>query len=489
MSDPRRRCSAVLTTTPACLLVFLFAAGALSAETTVRISGDSDWDSLAPSISADGRYVAFASGASNLVTGAGHLVSDVFLYDREAGTIRCLSLTPNGGPGNGDSDSPAVSADGRYVAFRSYAPNLVGGDSNAVEDVFVRILRSGVTVRVSVGESGAQADSWSDSPSISADGRYIAFSSAAANLVPGDTNGVRDIFVHDLVAHQTSLVSRGPAGEPANGGSFAPSISGDGRSVAFSSNASNLVTGDLNGVSDVFLADRLTGTITCASVNGQNLPANSDSDSAAISADGKTVAFRSYASDLAPGDIPDTPDVFLYDGVSGAVSALSVNASGGLAGESGGSPSPSADGRYVAFVTRAALTPDDANGWEDVYVRDRVAGKTERVSVTAPGASGNYWSAEPSISQDGVYVAFASYASNLVAGDGNAMADVFIRGPIPALFTPADVATALRLAGGLWTATTFSLARLDVVSTGESAGRVDLDDAGRILRLALGLDG
>jgi Tol biopolymer transport system component len=214
-------------------------------------------DSFEPAISAAGRFVAFASYASNLVPGDTNNDFDVFVRDRKAQVTQRVSVGPGGQQANGNSFEPAISADGRLVAFSSGASNLVPGDTNGTSDVFVRDRKAQVTRRVSVGPGGQQANGESLKPAISAHGRLVAFSSGASNLVPGDTNGTSDVFVRDRVAQVTRRISVGPGGQQANGGSHSPAISADGRFVAFVSRASNLVAGDTNGASDVFVRDRV----------------------------------------------------------------------------------------------------------------------------------------------------------------------------------------------------------------------------------------
>jgi Tol biopolymer transport system component len=207
--------------------------------------------SFFPSISADGKYVAFESFASNLVAGDINGADDIFVRDLESGTTVLVS-TGSGGQGNSYSSDPSISADGRYVAFDSLADNLVAGDTNGNQDVFVRDLVSGTTVLFSTGSTG-QGDSHSFAPSISADGRYVAFTSYATNLVAGDTNSDSGTFVRDLVSGTTVLVGTGIPGQVYNPFSY-PSISADGSFVSFTSLATNLVAGDTNGFADIFRA-------------------------------------------------------------------------------------------------------------------------------------------------------------------------------------------------------------------------------------------
>ncbi len=445
------------------LSVFLSGTAA-SPGSTERVSVNStgsegDAMSHLPTLSADGRYVAFASWASNLVADDTNDAMDIFVRDRQTGAAERLSIDSGGDQGNGNSDSPSISADGRYVAFGSYASNIVSGDTNGLADIFVHDREAGTTERVSVDSVGSQANGESTCPSISADGRYVAFHSHASNLVPGDTNTCAgyttpgecpDVFVHDRQASVTVQVSVGAGGSQANGESDYPSISADGRYVAFMSGASNLVADDTNecGYSgpgtcpDIFVHDRQAGGTERVSVDSLGNEANSISGpNAVISADGRYVAFRSFASNLVTGDTNGLNDMFLHDRQAGMTERVSVDSGGN---EANGDSGPyglavSADGRYVAFESMASnLVPGDTNVCEtfpppdshncyDIFVRDRQAGMTERVSVDSAGNQANgdsyYFLA---ISGDGRYVAFGSDATNLVPGDTNEAGDVFV---------------------------------------------------------------
>jgi len=260
-----------------------------------------DDDSYDPSISADGRYVAFQSRASNLVVDDANGAEDIFVHDRQTGLTQRVSVDSADGAGNGGSGSPSISADGRYVVFHSYASNLVTGDTNSTYDVFVRDLQTGLTERVSISSTGAEADDSCYDAGISADGRYVAFQSYASNLVTGDTNGHADIFVHDRQTGLTQRVSVDSAGVQASKRSRQPVISAGGRYVAFETEASNLVSNDTNGEYDIFVHDLQTGQTTRASVNADGVQGNYDSFDPSISADGLYVAFHSCATDLVDG--------------------------------------------------------------------------------------------------------------------------------------------------------------------------------------------
>jgi Tol biopolymer transport system component len=383
-------------------------------------------------ISADGRYVAFDSFASNLVAGDtnGNGNWNVFVRDRVTGATTRVSVASDGTQANGGSYDPVISADGRCVAFVSGASNLVAGDTNAKQDVFVRDRVTGATARVSVASDGTQANESNFGESISADGRYVAFYSVASNLVAGDTNGTSDVFVHDRVTGATTRVSVATGGAQADSfnDSGPSAISADGRYVAFESYASNLVAGDTNGQWDAFVRDRVTGATTRVSVASDGAQANNDSSAPVISADGRFVAFYSVASNLVAGDTNGKKDVFVHDRVTGATTRVSVAIGGTQVNGDSVQPVTSADGRYVAFQSLASnLVAGDTNGTWDVFVHDRVTGATTRVSVATAGTQANGGSGGASISADGRYVAFGSDASNLVAGDTNARSDVFVR--------------------------------------------------------------
>jgi Tol biopolymer transport system component len=380
------------------------------------------------SISADGRYVTFESVATNLVTGDTNVKMDIFVRDRQTGTTWLVSKSSTGVPGDGDSQIPVISADGRYVAFYSEAANLVSGDTNGAQDIFVRDRQTGTTTLVSKSSAGVFGDGISQMPTISEDGRYVAFHSTSTNLVPGDSNGAGDIFVRDRQTGTTTLVSRNSAGVEGDGASGHPSISADGRYVAYYSYAANLVAGDTNAVRDVFVRDRNTGTTTRVSKDSAGGEANGDSENPTISADGRYVAYYSYAANLVSGDTNANADIFVRDRQTGTTSRVSKS-SAGVEGDGGSFGATfSADGRYVAFYSEAAnLVPGDSNGAWDAFVRDRQTGTTTLVSKSSSGVQGNYVSEIPSISADGRYVAFDSYATNLVSGDTNGAYDVFVR--------------------------------------------------------------
>ena len=263
------------------------------------------------SISGDGRYVAFLSFASNLIEGDTNGYSDIFVYDRQTNTTQRVSVGVGGIQANDSSYFASISGDGRYVAFQSDASNLVAGDTNRSNDIFVYDRQTNTTQRVSVGTEGIQANDNSWNASISADGRYVAFESSASNLVAGDTNNNTDIFVYDRQTNTTQRVSVGAGGIQADGGSFfPPSISGDGRYVTFQSDASNLVVGDTNNRVDIFVYDRQTNTTQRVSVGAGGVEGNAPHINPSISADGSYVTFESSASNLVPGETNNNSAIF-----------------------------------------------------------------------------------------------------------------------------------------------------------------------------------
>lgn len=401
--------------------------------TTERLSVATDGTqannlSLTPSISADGRKVAFTSSASNLVAGDTNSTSDIFLRNDSTDTTTRVSVASDGTQANASSYTPSISDDARWVAFSSTATNLVTGDTNAVNDVFLRDTQTGTTTRVSVGPAGAQGNNSSILPATSADGRFVAFASTATNLVAGDTNALQDVFVHDTQTATTTRVSVASGGTQATGNSLRPVISDDGRYVAFESLAANLVAGDTNGTWDVFLHDTQTSTTTRLSVASDGTQGNLSSYSTSISSDGRYVAFQSLASTLVSGDSNGAQDVFLRDTQSATTVRISVASDGTQSDGTSQLPSVSGDGRYVAFGASATnLVPGDTNAVADIMLRDTQTNSTSRLSIATDGTQGNGASDGPTVNSTGRYVAFHSTATTLVPGDTNAYQDVFLR--------------------------------------------------------------
>lgn len=357
--------------------------------------------------------------------------------DATGPTTVLVSVATNGRAANQISSEPAISADGRFVAFTSKATNLVAGDSNRKADIFVRDLQLGITERVSVATDGSQANNDSMEPAISGNGRFVVFTSTATNLVPKITLNVPDddwyrgpgisVFIHDRQTRTTTLVSVSSNGVPSDERAWLGDVSFDGRYVIFSSHCEHLVQPDYNGNRrDVFRRDRVTGITRMIDLlpNGEN-PWEGGSFSA-ISADGNRIVYRSLDGGLVAGDSNQTFDIFVYDVAGGTTRRVSVATSGAQGSEMANRPAISADGMYAVFDTTSSLVTGDGNARSDVYVRDLAAGVTTRVSIKTGGAQANGHSTQASLSGDGRFVAFTSTATNLIAGDTNRQSDIFL---------------------------------------------------------------
>ncbi len=423
-----------------CALLCALAAATASAQETARVSVDSAGVEgngtsycIGPALANDGLVVAFASYASNLVAGDTNLLLDVFVHDRATGAVERVSVDSAGGEGNGSAYLPlSITPDGRFVAFASDATNLVAGDTNGATDVFVRDRATGTTERVSVDSAGGESKGGKIRiggiyPWLSADGRYVAFVGYGDDLVAGDSNGAADVFVHDRTTGATERVSVDSAGAQAGGGSLQPVLSADGRTVAFTSEADDLVAGDANHVWDVFVRDLQSGVTERVSVDSFGLEGDGDSYRPTLSDDGSIVVFTSLAKNLVAGDANQATDVFVHERGSGLTERVSVDAAGGEAAGRSDYATASSDGLRIAFDSQAPdLVPGDTNNAWDVFVRDRAAGTTVRVSVDSSGAEAAGDSRGGAISGGGHKVAFESLAANLVAGDTNSMKDVFV---------------------------------------------------------------
>jgi len=336
----------------------------------------SDGRSYFPTISGDGRYVVFNSSSSGLVSGDTNAALDIFRHDTQTGATIRVSVDSAGVEGNGISSgktAAAISADGRYVVFESQATNLVSGDTNATSDIFRHDTQTGTTTRVNVDSTGTEANGTSIQPAISSDGRYVVFRSNASNLIGGDTNGTADIFRHDTKTGTTTRVNVDSTGTEANGTSQTPAISADGRYVVFKSSASNLVIGDTNGRIDIFRHDVQTGITIRVSVDSAGVEGNNSSTLPRISDNGRYVIFSSDATNLVSNDTNSAPDIFSYDTQTSTiirVNVTSTNAEDNPSGKGDGNPAISGDGRYVVFDTDGTnLSPGgDGNGFDaDVF--------------------------------------------------------------------------------------------------------------------------
>lgn len=399
--------------------------------------------------SGDGRCVAYYSDATNILPfgGDANAFTDVYVYDRDAGQTTRVSVGFDGQNPNGPSMAqrfrPAIDHNCTCVSFSSDATNLVPNDTNNRTDVFVRDLSAEMTELASMGLGGEPANGASSFTSLPGDCNKVAFHSVASNLVPDDTNGVSDVFVFELGSDATTRVSVGPGGEQGNGPSITPSFSADGRCVAFASAATNLLpsTPDTNKTLDIYVA--CDGVVTCrASVSSSGEEADDMSFLPALNNDGRIVAFKSNASNLVPDDTNGVADVFVHNCDTGETLRASVGDEGQQANDVAIPPSVSGDGRFVAFGSFASnlIFGVNTNSYSQVYVRDLVNNTTGLISSTPFGQAGNGGVPDlpPSISLDGGWVAFQSLATNLVPGDTQGYLDAYIRANV----TIAPTATA-----------------------------------------------
>lgn len=445
---------------------------------TVRVSlaagnteGNAEVGLERPDISDDGRYVVFSSKATNMVPGLtdNNNGSDVFLRDNKTRTTIMISVNPiTGNAGNGVSTQPSISGDGRWVAFTSTADDLSPEDGDTVQDIFVRDLSSAtpriLLVSRATGPNGnvptaSKGNGNSTNPRISKDGRYVAFDTSATNLSVNDGNSDKDVYRRDIDdvggLFPTLLISRntgnpaGSVGTKGTGGNSAfPSISRDGSRIAFSSNCQNLVPAGADGgpkgsaVGDVFVGivlNPVTGgnrTIRVSTGALGVIDPDGLSEAAAISGDGNWVVWRSAATNLNVADDGPTSDIFLRD-ISDLSTYLtkpqmivSVHSSGAQAGAGCDHPALTHDGGIIVWDSPSTnLVNGDANNVRDIFLRDRNALTSSRISVATFGGELNAQSQFPAITRDGTYVVFHSQATNAADDDSNGASDIYMRGP------------------------------------------------------------
>jgi hypothetical protein len=397
--------------------------------TTARVSLDSSGAQIQgsnaqPAITADGRWVAFDSSSDKVVAGDANGKRDVFLRDRRTGETRLISAGPGGAGANGASSAPAMSADGRYVAFQTQATNLGSGTQNATDDVYLYDRTTSKLTRLSTSLAGNDGAAISKDPQVSNDGSTVVFTSDANDLVAGDT-GQQDVFAWNVASSKLARVSVNAAGKTSNSESYSADASDGGRFISFTSLASDLVSGDLNGFRDIFVRDTQTGVTTRVSVTSAGGEANNTSNRTSISADGCYVAFNSYATNLVAGDDGVVRYKAMFrDRCKNVTEIASVSNAGKLAEVRVlRRPYVSDDGCVVTFASA-----DLAGVTYGAFARDRCKGVTSRLDVSNGGDPGNGSADAVQLSPGkGRYVAFDSVSANLVAGDTNADSDVFVR--------------------------------------------------------------
>ena len=404
----------------------------MAAESAVRVSLLTDGTqgngtSNSVDISGDGQYVAFISAADNLVPDDTNHTTDVFVYNCQTGDVSRVSVASDGAQGNGAVFEPRISADGRYVAFVSDATNLVPWDDNEEEDIFVHDRVNGTTVRVNVASDGTESNNSSYLGDISADGRYVVFHSYGNNLVDGDTNAVSDVFIHDLQEGTTKRLSIADDGTQGNGSSGIPGFSADGRYVIFESVAKNLIPNDTNDKRDIFRCHIETGELIRVSVASDGTQGNNNSFRSSISGDGRYAVFDSYATNFTLHDNNGSADIFVHDCQTGETVLVSVSSDNIQGDNESQFNSISSDGRYIVFGSYSEnLIVGGTNQVGQVYIRDCLTGETALVSKAADGSQGNDYSGVPVISSDGNYIVYESDALNLTANDTNNVRDIVL---------------------------------------------------------------
>jgi Tol biopolymer transport system component len=394
-----------------------------------QANGDCD----RPRVSMDLRFVVFSSTATNLVTNDTNAASDVFIRDRALGTTKVVSVTLGGAPGNGLSDGGNLALSGLFVAFTSSANNLVTGDGNGKVDAFVYNVATGSVARASLGSGGGEGDGDSDHASVSNDGRYVAFDSVATNLVVGDTNAQSDVFLRDRMLNTTLRISAGIGGSQTNGPSRRPQVTADGLFVAFESDAGNLVSGDTNGVRDVFVYAIGTQAITRVSHTG-TVEGNGVSERLVLAGTSQFGIFRSAATNLIAGDTNNLVDLFR---VTNQTPRAYVRLTAGQSSFPGVSVSISNDGNFVA-----AETPDnfnsvaDQNSASDVWLYNLSTlppASPTLLSVSSSGNAGNGASTAPFLAPDGSHVVYRTLATNLkgTTDTNGSVADIILNRSLP----------------------------------------------------------
>ena len=409
-----------------------------SGSTLERISVREDGNQLTQpsgfsSIAAGGSAIAFLSDASTLVPGDTNSAGDVFVYDRDTKKVERVSVSSGGdqllGP-YGEDTHTDISANGRWVVFSTSSPGLVEGDSNGTGDVFVHDRAAHTTTLVSAAPDGTPGNGASFEGVISDSGRYVGFQSVATNLsdvrLPDTPAPVVRSYVRDLTTGKIRLVGVSSEGVPANNHTTGISLSADGRYAAFDSPATNLVPGDSNNRSDVFVRDLFLERTRRISLSSKEAQAKGGSSESSISGDGRYVAFMSDAPNLVAGDTNRKLDVFVRDLLKGTTRRVSVSSSGSQANGMSFFPHLAAARPVVVFVSRASNLVKPASSLDHIYRHNWETGRTIRVDGTPSGVPGNDISYRPDVSSSGRLITFSSRASNLVPRDTNDVSDVFL---------------------------------------------------------------
>ncbi len=397
----------------------------LASTSDAGVKGNSD--SRTTSFSADGTIAAFSSSATNLDPADTDSFNDAYVKDLVTGELTLASTSDTGVKGNSSSSDVALSGDGRLVAFSSNSTNLDRADTDTFDDVYVKDLVTGDLTLVSTSDTGVKGNRYSYGVALSADGRFVAFSSDASNLDPADNDGFDDLYVKDLVTGDITLASTSDTGVKAIGFSLDAVLSGDGSLVAFSSDATNLDPADTDGSRDVYVKDLLTGGLTLVSTSDTGAKGNGWTSYSALSGDGSLVAFSSDSDNLDPADTDTFYDVFVKDLVTGDLTLVSTSDTGVKGNSFSAGVALSANGRFLAFSSGSTnLDPADTDSVADVYVKDRATGDLTLVSTSDAGVDGNGYSDDAALSGDGITVAFSSASTNLDPADTDSFTDVYV---------------------------------------------------------------
>jgi hypothetical protein len=400
------------------------------------------------SFSADGRYFVFYSDADNLVAGDNNHAGDIFVADLQQGTINLVSSDAAGNPATSDSGTtgsfdPSISADGRYVTFMSYATNLVSANTGGTAEIYVKDLQSGTVTLASADAEGQPLDTFNFYPAISADGRYVAF----VHYESTDSSLTSVVYRKDLQTGALALVSTNKNGASADGPANHPAISADGTVIAFSSVADNLVDAPVSGAGDIFRKNMTTGDVTLVSA-GADGGGNGVSDLPSISADGSHVSFESSAIDLVPNDTNNARDIFVADLGTNTIRRVSTDSAGNQLTGNSYNAWLTPDASKIVFTSAATDAVDvDTNGQPDVFVKDLESGAVTRVDTSATGAQARLGATPSTLSPSDDRVAFVSTSGDLVPGDNNALADVFVKSLTDGSITIVSTGTSTPIGG------------------------------------------
>jgi Tol biopolymer transport system component len=438
-------------------------------------------------ISRDGRWVAFHTSDRSLIPDDTNDDRDIYIHDTTNRTIERVSVRSDGTPLDAPSSMPSLSREGRWVAFLSQGLLTPQEEPIYLNQVLVRDRATGTTSRLSQTTAGEPANGWCEitSRAISDDGQTVVFHSRATNLVQPDTNEGYDIFLYNQATDTLTRLSNGVDGTEANGESKHARISGDGRYVVFDSLANNLVIGDTNIVTDTFFLDMQTGILELVSRNSEGIQANGAAKFPTLSADGRYVAFVSNATNLHPGATDGLWYLYRHDRITGETVLVSQTAEGVITPTFVEAAEMSDDGRWIAFSSGFGLVPEDNNGKSDIFRKDMLSGLVARLSVDSYNQEGDGDSNLPTLSADGMQVAWESRATNLVIDDTNNNLDIFVRrrvdGPVPTPSpspTPQFVYGPLVNGGEIWTRWEPGATRITGTANGNSWG-ASVDERGK----------